>query len=90
MNLLKDFTATDGAIWSAADNISTKPDGKTLYPVNSLLFLANNADNTNNIDNNDEQTRNVVLSDRTLYKDGSTRTASGIRCACRSTSRRRR
>jgi len=70
VNLLKDFTATDGGSWSAADNISTKPDGKTLYPVNSLLFLANNADNTNNIDNNDEQTRNVVLSGRTLYKDG--------------------
>ena len=70
VNLLKAFQDTDGATWSAADNISTKPDGKTLYPANTLLFLADNADNTNNIDNNDEQTRNVVLSDRTLYKDG--------------------
>ena len=69
VNLKKAFQDTDGATWSAANDISTKPDGKTLYPVNSL-FLANNADNTNNIDNNDEQTRNVVLSDRTLYKDG--------------------
>ena len=69
VNLLKAFQDTDGATWSAADNISTKPDGKTLYPANTLL-LADNADNTNNIDNNDEQTRNVVLSDRTLYKDG--------------------
>ena len=70
VNLKKAFQDTDGATWSAADNISTKPDGKTLYPENTLLFLANNVDNTNNIDNNDEQTRNVVLSDRTLYKDG--------------------
>ena len=70
VNLLKAFTATDGSSWLQGNGIVTKPDGKTLYPVNSLLFLANNADNTNNIDNNDEQTRNVVLSDRTLYKDG--------------------
>ena len=70
VNLLKAFTATDGRSWLQGNGIVTKPDGKTLYPVNSLLFLANNADNTNNIDNNDGQTRNVVLSDRTLYKDG--------------------
>ena len=70
VNLKKAFQDTDGATWSAANDISTKPDGKTLYPANTLLFLANNADNTNNIDNNDEQTRNVALSGRTLYKDG--------------------
>ena len=70
VNLLKDFTATDGGSWLQGNGIETKPDGKTLYPANTLLFLADNADNTNNIDNNDEQTRNVVLSGRTLYKDG--------------------
>ena len=70
VNLLKAFTATDGGSWLQGNGIETKPDGKTLYPANTLLFLADNADNTNNIDNNDEQTRNVVLSGRTLYKDG--------------------
>ena len=70
VNLLKDFTATDGATWSAADNISTKPDGKTLYPANTLLFLADNADNSADISAANGNTRNVVLSGRTLIKDG--------------------
>ena len=70
VNLLKDFQDTDGATWSAADNISTKPDGKTLYPANTLLFLADNADNSANISAANGNTRNVVLSGRTLYKDG--------------------
>ncbi len=39
VNLKKAFQDTDGATWSAADNISTKPDGKTLYPANTLLFF---------------------------------------------------
>ena len=70
VNLLKAFQDTDGATWSAADNISTKPDGKTLYPANTLLFLADNADNSADISAANGNTRNVVLSDRTLYKDG--------------------
>ena len=49
VNLKKPFQDTDGATWSAADNISTKPDGKTLYPANTLLFLADNADNSADI-----------------------------------------
>ena len=69
VNLLKAFQDTDGATWSAADNISTKPDGKTLYPANTLL-LADNADNSADISAANGNTRNVVLSDRTLYKDG--------------------
>ncbi len=70
VNLKKAFQDTDGATWSAADNISTKPDGKTLYPANTLLFLADNADNSADISAANGNTRNVVLSDRTLYKDG--------------------
>ena len=95
VNLLKAFQDTDGATWSAADNISTKPDGKTLYPANTLLatwsaadnistkpdgktlypantllFLADNADNSATISEANGNTRNVVLSGRTLYKDG--------------------
>ena len=70
MNLKKPFQDTDGATWSAADNISTKPDGKTLYPANTLLFLADNADNSADISAANGNTRNVVLSGRTLYKDG--------------------
>ena len=70
VNLKKAFQDTDGATWSAADNISTKPDGKTLYPANTLLFLADNADNSADISAANGNTRNVVLSGRTLYKDG--------------------
>ncbi len=70
VNLKKPFQDTDGATWSAADNISTKPDGKTLYPANTLLFLADNADNSADISAANGNTRNVVLSGRTLYKDG--------------------
>ena len=71
VNLLKAFQDTDGATWSAADNISTKPDGKTLYPANTLLFLADdNADNSADISAANGNTRNVVLSGRTLIKDG--------------------
>ena len=70
MNLKKAFQDSDGATWSAADNISTKPDGKTLYPANTLLFLADNADNSADISAANGNTRNVVLSGRTLYKDG--------------------
>ena len=70
VNLKKAFQDTDGATWSAADNISTKPDGKTLYPANTLLFLADNADNSADISAANGNTRNVVLSGRTLIKDG--------------------
>jgi hypothetical protein len=70
LNLKKAFQDTDGATWSAADNISTKPDGKTLYPANTLLFLADNADNSADISAAIGNTRNVVLSGRTLIKDG--------------------
>ena len=70
VNLKKAFQDTEGNTWSAADNISTKPDGKTLYPANTLLFLADNADNSADISAANGKTRNVVLSDRTLYKDG--------------------
>ncbi len=70
VNLKKAFQDTDGATWSAADNISTKPVGKTLYPANTLLFLADNADNSADISAANGNTRNVVLSGRTLYKDG--------------------
>ena len=70
VNLKKAFQDTDGATWSAADNIGTKPDGKTLYPANTLLFLADNADNSADISAANGNTRNVVLSGRTLYKDG--------------------
>ncbi len=70
VNLKKAFQDTVGATWSAADNISTKPDGKTLYPANTLLFLADNADNSAGISAANGNTRNVVLSGRTLIKDG--------------------
>ena len=70
VNLLKDFTATDGRSWLQGNGIVTKPDGKTLYPANTLLFLADNADNSADISAANGNTRNVVLSDRTLYKDG--------------------
>jgi len=70
VNLLKAFTATDGSSWLQGNGIETKPDGKTLYPANTLLFLANNADNSADISAAKGNTRNVVLSDRTLYKDG--------------------
>ena len=70
VNLLKAFTATDGSSWLQGNGIVTKPDGKTLYPVNSLLFLADNADNSADISAANGNTRNVVLSGRTLIKDG--------------------
>ena len=70
VNLLNDFTATDGSSWLQGNGIDTKPDGKTLYPANTLLFLADNADNSADISAANGNTRNVVLSDRTLYKDG--------------------
>lgn len=66
MNLLKAFQDTDGATWSAADNISTKPDGKTLYP---LLFLADNADNSTWIGKHNGEVWNVTLT-RTLLTGG--------------------
>ena len=70
VNLLKDFTATDGGSWLQGNGIVTKPDGKTLYPANTLLFLADNDDNSADISAANGNTRNVVLSGRTLYKDG--------------------
>ena len=70
VNLKKAFQDTEGNTWSAANDISTKPDGKTLYPANTLLFLADNADNSADISAANGNTRNVVLSGRTLYKDG--------------------
>ena len=66
VNLLKAFQDTDGATWSAADNISTKPDGKTLYP---LLFLADNADNSTWIGKHNGEVWNVTLT-RTLQTGG--------------------
>ena len=70
VNLLKAFTATDGSSWLQGNGIETKPDGKTLYPANTLLFLTDNADNSADISAANGNTRNVVLSGRTLYKDG--------------------
>lgn len=69
VNLLKDFTATDGGSWLQGNGIETKPDGKTLYPANTLLFLADNADNSADISAANGKVWNVTLT-RTLQTGG--------------------
>ena len=69
VNLLKDFTATDGGSWLQGNGIETKPDGKTLYPANTLLFLADNADNSTWIGKHNGEVWNVTLT-RTLQTGG--------------------
>ena len=69
VNLLKAFQDTDGGSWLQGNGIETKPDGKTLYPANTLLFLADNADNSTWIGKHNGEVWNVTLT-RTLQTGG--------------------
>ena len=51
-------------------SISTFPNGKTLRPLKNVLALYDTKDNSEAINGSNGQQRNVILYDRTLYKDG--------------------
>ena len=61
----------DAEMTTPATAIPFADDGTvTLYVEGLILTLDNDTDNTGIIGENDGQLRNVVLTDRTLYKDG--------------------